>query len=142
MYYFMLFLGIFLIAMAVIMGVVSYKLNEIRLKQIAKIFVALLFGTVLLMMTLPSLKSMVLKEYDVVEGNCSIELTSTGRYGEAEIVMHETGEWFSFIDIPDLDAYGKAIPYFCEVTVSKNHEFIISYKIYDVSSRELLVNSE
>lgn len=142
MYYFMLLLGIFFIGTAVTMGILLYKLNEIKIKEIAKISVALLFGTLLLMMTLPSLKFMIFKEYDVVEGNCSVEIVSSGRSGETEIAMHETGEWFSFTDILDLDAYGKSIPYYCEVTLSKDHEFTISYKIFDVSSRELLVTGD
>lgn len=94
----------------------------------------------MLAVTLPSLKFMLLKEYDVVKGNCRIEITSSGRTTESTFEMLDTDETFYFTHIPELDAYGKAIPYYCEVTVSKDHLFEIGYKIFDVNSRELLTS--
>ncbi|WP_146137264.1 hypothetical protein [Planomicrobium soli] len=94
------------------------------------------------MITLPSLKYMLLKEYDVVKGNCTIEVSSSGRSADATFRMPDTDDVFSFNDIPELDAYGKAIPYYCEVTVSEDHMFEVDYKIFDVETRELLQSSE
>lgn len=93
-------------------------------------------------MTLPSLKYMVLKEYDVVEGECSIEISTSGRSADATLHMVDTDEYFSFPDIPGLDAYGQAIPYYCEVTVSKDHVFEIRYKIFDIETGKFLVSNE
>ncbi|MCT4476955.1 hypothetical protein N0U24_07220 [Peribacillus frigoritolerans] len=56
--------------------------------------------------------------------------------------MLDTGEMFTFNDIPALDAYGKSIPYYCEVTVTKDHMFEIGYKIYDAKTRKLILTSE
>ena len=78
----------------------------------------------------------------VVKGDCVIEISSSGRSSEATLDMLDTNELFSFTHIPELDAYGKSIPYYCEVTVSKDHMFEIGYKIYDVNSRQLLLTSE
>ena len=85
---------------------------------------------------------MLLKEYDVVKGSCRIEITSSGRTTESTFEMLDTDDMFYFTDIPALDAYGKSIPYYCEVTVTKDHLFEIDYKIYDVNSRVLLLTSE
>lgn len=43
-------------------------------------------------------------------------------------------------NIPELDAYGKSIPYYCEVTVTKDHMVEISYKIYDEKTRKLIIS--
>ncbi|MBT2724439.1 hypothetical protein [Bacillus sp. ISL-46] len=93
-------------------------------------------------MTLPSLKYVVLKEYDVVSGKCVIEIDSSGRSSEADFNMLDTGEMFTFNDIPALDAYGKSIPYYCKVTVTKDHMFENGYKIYDAKTRKLILTSE
>lgn len=56
--------------------------------------------------------------------------------------MLDTDEMFSFRDIPALDAYGKSIPYYCKVTVTKDHEFGVSYKIYDAKTRKVILTSK
>lgn len=98
-------------------------------------------GVLLLMMTLPSLKYMVLKQYDVVEGECRVEISTSGRSADATLHMVDTDEYFSFSDIPNLGSYGQTIPYYCEVTVTKDHVFEIEYKIFDVETRNLLVSN-
>ena len=85
---------------------------------------------------------MILKEYDVIAGECRVEITSSGRSADATFDMLDTDELFSFTTIPELDAYGKSVPYYCELTVSEDHMIEISYKIFDVDSRELLITSE
>ncbi|MCM3363708.1 hypothetical protein ACTQ5K_13840 [Niallia sp. Sow4_A1] len=45
----------------------------------AKTIGVLLLGILLLTFTLPSLKYMLFKEYDVVKGECVIDIDSSGR---------------------------------------------------------------
>ncbi|WKA54482.1 hypothetical protein [Planococcus shixiaomingii] len=142
MYYFLLLLGAFFVLMAIGLCFVMYYEKEVTLKNLGMVIICLLFGSFLLMMTLPSLKHMLLKEYDIVKGNCVIDVSSEGRTADATFRMPDTDDVFSFTDIPELDAYGKAIPYYCEVTVSKDHMFEIDYKIFDVETRELLQSSD
>ena len=133
-YYIMLILGtLFLIA-----AVFGFITNIGIVKCLGYLFI----GVLLLAVTLPSLKYIVLKEYDVVSGKCVIEIDSSGRSSEADFNMLNTGEVFTFKDIPDLDAYGKSIPYYCRVTVTKDHNFEIGYKIYDAKTRKLILTSK
>ncbi|WP_176526073.1 hypothetical protein [Bacillus sp. AFS001701] len=56
--------------------------------------------------------------------------------------MQDTDEIFTFRDIPKLDAYGRSVPYYCKVTVTKDHNFEVSYKIYNSKTRKLILASE
>lgn len=141
-YYFILLLGALFVIGAVFALVVKYGTKDFRLINIGKSLVVFLLGVLFLAITLPSLKYVVLKEYDVVRGKCVIEIDSSGRSSVADFKMLDTGEMFTFNDIPELDAYGKSIPYYCEVTVTKDHKFEISYKIYDAKSRKLILTSK
>jgi hypothetical protein len=102
----------------------------------------LLIGSLALWVTLPSLKYMIVKEYDVVKGSCTIEIESSGRHSRSTFHMLDAEERISFFEVPELDAYGKTVPYYCEVTLLKDHSFEIGYKIYDAKSRELLQSSD
>ncbi|NHC42601.1 hypothetical protein G6549_22010 [Bacillus sp. MM2020_1] len=141
-YYFMLILGALFVIGAVIAFIVMFVDKEYPLLNIGKSFGTFLMGVLLLAVTLPSLKYVVLKEYDVVSGKCVIEIDTSSRSSEADFEMLETDEMFSFRDIPELDAYGKSIPYYCMVTVTKDHMFEISYKIYDAKTRKLIITSK
>ena len=145
MFYFMLITGIVLTLLAVILfGFMLVKKN-FGLLHIVKFTGALLLGVIgvfSLVFTLPSLKYIILQEYDVIGGDCTIDITSSGRATEVTLEMLDTGDAFIFFGIPALDAYGKSIPYYCEVIVTQDHEFEIGYKIYDVNSRELILTSE
>ena len=142
MFYIILILGALLVLSAVVFFILMYVEKEFTFLNVVKTISAFLIGVLLLVMTLPSLKYILLKEYDVVSGDCTIETTSSGRSTESTFNMLDTGDMFSFNHIPGLDAYGKSIPYYCEVTVTKDHLFEIDYKIYDVNSRELILSSE
>lgn len=142
LYYFMLLLGSLLVLFAVIFFIYTYVDKAFTLSNVVKTISALLIGVLLLAVTLPSLKYVVLKEYEVVSGKCVIEIDSSGRSSVADFIMLDTGEMFTFNDIPALDAYGKSIPYYCEVTVTKDHMFEIGYKIYDAKTRKLILTSE
>jgi hypothetical protein len=141
-YYLMLILGAFSAIGAVIALIVMYGTTDFRFLKVMKCLGILFFGVLLLGFTLPSLKYVVLKQYDVVSGKCVIDIDASGRSSEADFKMLDTDEMFTFKDIPKLDAYGKSIPYYCKVTVTKDHMFEISYKIYDAKTRKLIVTSK
>jgi hypothetical protein len=141
-YYVMLFIGVILVAVSIFLFIFMYNEKDFSFSNVAKSLGGFLVGVLILVFTLPSLKYIVLKEYDVVTGKCVIEIDSSGRSSEADFTMLETDEMFTFRDIPALNAYGKAIPYYCKVTVTKDHKFEIAYKIYDAKTRKFIVSSE
>ncbi|MDM5221072.1 hypothetical protein QUF86_10125 [Peribacillus sp. NJ11] len=142
MYYGLLIMGVVLFFVSIYVFISMYIEREFTFFDTFKALSALILGGLLLVITLPSLKYMLFKEYDVVKGSCIIDISSSGRSSEATFEMPVTDEQFYFEDIPDLDAYGRAVPYYCEVTVTKDHEFEVSYKIYDAKSRDLILTSE
>lgn len=142
MYYVMLIMGMVLLFIGVL-GIVSmWKRKDFTISNIFKVLLSFILSGLLLVITLPSLKYMVFKEYEVVKGTCTIEIDSAGRSSSVTIRMVDTEEIFDFRNIPDLDSYGRAVPYYCEVTATKDHEFGIGYKIFDPESRELIIESE
>lgn len=141
-YYAMLIVGVLLVIMSISTITAMYSGRKYTILIVGKSLVFLLIGVLFLAATLPSLKYIVLKEYDVVRGKCVIEIDSSGRSSEADFKMLDTDEIFSFRDIPELDAYGKSIPYYCEVTVTKDHMVEVSYKIYDAKTRKLILTSK
>lgn len=141
-YYSMLIVGVFLIIGAVFIFIPMFIDRVYSLVNIGKSLGCLLLGVLLLAITLPSLKYVVFKQYDVVSGRCVIEIDNSSRTSEADFDMQDTDEIFTFRDIPKLDAYGKSIPYYCKVTVTKDHNFEVSYKIYDIKTRKLILTSE
>lgn len=142
MYYAMLILGAVLLINSVFWFIFMIKEKEFTILNTFKALFSLIFSLLLLVITLPSLKYMLFKEYDVVKGNCTIEVDSSGRSSEVLFKMVDTDDEYYFRNIPDLDSYGRAVPYYCEVTVTKDHEFEVSYKIFDSKSRELIQTSE
>ncbi|WP_204415292.1 hypothetical protein [Bacillus tianshenii] len=142
MYYAMLILGMVLLFIGVFWIVFMWKEKEVTVSNIFKVLLSFILSGLLLVITLPSLKYMVFKEYEVVKGTCTIEIDSGGRTSSVTIRMVEMDEIFDFRKIPDLDSYGRAVSYYCEVTVTKDHEFGIGYKIFDIESRELIEASE
>ena len=141
-FYVMLVAGVLFVIIALLLIIAMYFGKDYSILGVGKTFGALLIGGLFLLVTLPSLKYMVLKEYDIVSGKCVIEIVSSGRHSEADFNMLDTDETYSFVDVPLLDAYGKSIPYYCEVTVTKDHMFEISYKIFDIKTRKLILTSE
>jgi hypothetical protein len=142
MYYAMLIIGAVLLLIGVFWFIYMFKEKEFTLSNTFKALFSLIFSGLLLIITLPSLKYMLFQEYDVVKGSCTIEIDSSGRTSEASFKMDDSSDAFYFRDIPDLDSYGRAVPYYCELTVTKDHEFEISYNIYDSKTRELIQTSE
>lgn len=141
-YYTALILGTLFVLFSVISFFIFYSNKEIKFLNLIKIILPFLFGILLLTMTLPNLKDILLEDFDIVSGKCIIDIDTSGRSATASFIMLDTNEIFIFNDIPDLDAYGKAIPYYCELTVTKDHMWEIGYKIYDADSRELILTSE
>ncbi|KQL32819.1 hypothetical protein AN960_22870 [Bacillus sp. FJAT-25509] len=139
-YYVLLILGVGFLIAAVFLFIAmdGFKDYKILIGGIG----FLLIGVLFLIATLPSLKYIVFKKYDVVSGKCVIEIDSSGRSSEADFDILDTDEMFSFRGIPALDAYGKSIPYFCKVTTTKDHKYGISYKIYDGKTRKLILTGK
>ncbi|MBZ9536563.1 hypothetical protein KGR20_20590 [Cytobacillus oceanisediminis] len=142
MYFIMLLLGALFVFWSLYYIVAMYFDKEFPLMKAAKTIGVLLLGILLLTFTLPSLKYMLFKEYDVVKGECVIDIDSSGRSAEAIFKMLDTDEIFTFADIPKLDAYGKKVPYSCTMTVTKDHKWEIGYKIYDIDTKKLILTSE
>ena len=103
-YYTILTVGVLLVIIAVFNFIAMYSDKDYTILNVGKILVALLIGVLCLVITFPSLKYVVLKDYTVVSGKCVIEIDSSGRSSESDFKMLDTGEIFSFRDIPALDA--------------------------------------
>lgn len=142
LYYLMLVLGALFVVGLLFTFISIYKNRKYTILNLGKSLGIFLLGVLMLAVTLPSLKFIVFKEYDVVSGKCVIDIQSGGRSSVAEIIMRDTGEIFTFTDIPALDVYGSSIPYHCEVTVTKDHMFEIGYKIFDAKTQELIITNQ
>ncbi|MEH7886597.1 hypothetical protein V7654_20030 [Bacillus sp. JJ1609] len=142
LYYLLLILGVLFVLGAMFIFSAMYSNKDYSILNVGKSLGIFLLGVLFLAITLPSIKYMVLKEYDVVAGKCVIDIDSSARSSEASFRILDSDEIFTFRDIPALDAYGKSIPYYCEVTVTKDHMFEISYKIYDVKTRKLIITNQ
>ncbi len=142
LYFGLLGIGVLLFFISTFLFISMYLEKEFTFSDTFKALSALVIGGVLLVITLPSLKYILFKEYDVVKGNCVIDISSSGRSSEASFEMKDSDEVFYFKNIPDLAAYGRAVPYYCAVTVTKDHEFEIGYKIYNAKSRKLILTSD
>ncbi|MGE7794092.1 hypothetical protein [Lysinibacillus fusiformis] len=139
MYYLVLILGLLFVIMAVIVFIFMYVEKEFPFIMVAKTVAAFLVGVLLLIVTVPSLKYMIQKDYDVIRGDCTIEVSSSRRSAKATFNMIDTDEQYSFTEIPTLDAYGKSIPYYGKVTVTKDHMVEIGYEIYESKSHKLIL---
>ncbi|OHR71553.1 hypothetical protein HMPREF3291_24340 [Bacillus sp. HMSC76G11] len=142
LYYLILILGVLFVLGAMFIFSAMYSNKDYSILNVGKSLGIFLLGVLFLAITLLSIKYMVLKEYDVVAGKCVIDIDSSARSSEASFRILDSDEIFTFRDIPALDAYGKSIPYYCEVTVTKDHMFEISYKIYDVKTRKLIITNQ
>ncbi|MFJ5566189.1 hypothetical protein [Lysinibacillus xylanilyticus] len=137
-YYVGLGIGIFFIIVALIFLMIMSVKRKMEFGQTIKMLGALIMGLLMLWLTIPSLKFIVTKDFEVINGQCTLEIRQDGRYTDWWINMIDTDEEFSFVEMPELDAYGKASPYYCEITVSKDHMWEIGYKIYDFKTRKLI----
>ena len=137
-YYFLFSLGVLFVIGSVIFFIRMYRKREIKFWSTIKMLIGFLMGLLILWMTVPSLKYVITKDFDVVNGKCTIEISSSGRSSDSTFNMLHTDEQFSFNEIPELDAYGKSIPYYCEVTVTKDRMWAMDYKIYDLKTGKLM----
>ncbi|MCT2346106.1 hypothetical protein NQZ71_22715 (plasmid) [Niallia taxi] len=140
-YYFGLCVGFLLVIFSVYSFIQMYRKKTYPFIKIGKASGAIVLGTLILIVFLPSLKYMLFKEYDVVKGKCVIEVDSAGRSTMVDFIMQNSNDIYSFKEIPQLDAYGRNIPYYCAITVTKDHMWEISYAIYDINTKELIVTS-
>ena len=118
--------------------ILMYRKREIKFWPTIKMLSGFLIGLLILWMTVPSLKYVIMKDFDVVNGKCTIEISTSGRSADSTFNILQTDEQFSFNEIPELDAYGKSIPYYCEVTVTKDRMWAMDYKIYDLKTGKLM----
>lgn len=135
----MLILGILLVAVPMTFIFIINRKEQCRL--VVLMVLSIVIGVGMLIMTVPSAKSMILRDFDVVKGDCVIEITSSGR-AEADITMVESGEYFSFRDVSKLDVYGKAVPYYCEVTATTNHQQGVYFKVFDAKTHKLISSND
>ncbi|MFJ6209968.1 hypothetical protein [Lysinibacillus sp. NPDC092081] len=142
MYYIVLSIGLILALSQGILLIFMYQDKELLSFDGCKSLLVFLVGVALLAITLPSLKSVIQKDYDVISGDCTIEVGSFGRRTSATFEMIETGEEYTSFDTPEMDAYGKSIPYYCRLTVTKDNMFNMDYEIYDVKSRKLIFKND
>lgn len=131
-------LGVLFVIGTFISIMLMYVNREVEFLPTIKTLGAFLMGLLLLWVTIPSLKYVITKDFDVVNGKCTIEISSSGRSSDSTFNMIDTDDQFSFSEIPELDAYGKSIPYYCEITVTKDHMWEMDYKIYDLKTRKLM----
>lgn len=137
-YYFLFSLGVLFVIGSAIFFIRMYRKREIKFWSTIKILSGFLMGLLILWMTVPSLKYVITKDFDVVNGKCTIEISSSGRSSNSIFNMLQTDEQFNFNERPELDAYGKSIPYYCEVTVTKDRMWAMEYKIYDLKTGKLM----
>lgn len=142
MYYIVLSIGLILALSQAILLIFLYQDKELLSFDGFKSLLGFLVGVALLAITLPSLKSVIQNDYDVINGDCTIEVGSFGRRTSATFEMIETGEQYTSFDIPELDAYGKSIPYYCKLNITKDDMFTMGYEIYDVKSRKLISKND
>jgi len=142
MYFLMFGLGIVFFSISLIYIIQMYDDRKITFSKGSKTIAILSLGIFLLIITLPSLKYILFREYVQLDGACAIDIDTSARTAEASFEILDTGEIFSFRDIPELDIYGKKAPYYCTLTVTKDHNWEIGYKIYDLKTKELIVSNE
>ena len=111
-----------------------FKKRAFSFKPLTIAVIATIMGSLMLSMTVPSLRQVVTNDFEIVEGTCAIDITSSGRTSNATFHMLQSDESFTFNDIPKLDAYGKSISYHCEIMVTKDHTWTMDYTIYDVET--------
>jgi len=139
-YYFLFSLGVLFFIGSGIFFIRMYRKREIKFRSTIKMLSGFLLGLLILWMTVPSLKYVITKDFDVVNGKCTIEISSYGRSSDSTFNMFHTDEQFSFNKIPELAAYGKSIPYYCEITVTKDRMWTIDYKVYDFKTGKLIAS--
>lgn len=96
MYYAMLLIGVVLLFIGFFWFIYMFKEKEFTISNTFKALISLILSGLLLVITLPSLKFMLFKEYDVVKGNCTIEIDSSGRTSEASFKMDNSADVFYF----------------------------------------------
>lgn len=142
-YYGMLILGIITLFGGVIFSISTWKDSTESFKTKLQFILITLFGVGLLYWTVPSLTQIVFKNHAVIKGDCYVEENS-GKTHSISIIFDSTEDYedFTFLENPELGAYGEDVPYYCRVISTKNHQFPISYKIYDSKTHKQLSSSK
>ncbi|RDB34207.1 hypothetical protein [Exiguobacterium sp. RIT594] len=141
-YYAILAGGIICIVLSVLLYFWLREDNGIEFSLFFRLVLLCLLGVGLIWYTVPSLKYIVYHDYVTTKGMCTVEYDDQSSPRTIDLYYDETGDYFSFLDRADLGAYGPDVPYTCHVTTTKDHEFEISYRIYDFKTDKLLYSSE
>lgn len=141
-YYAILAGGVVCMVLSVLLYFWLREDNGIEFSLFFRLVLLCLFGVGLVWYSAPSLKYVVYHDYATTKGVCTVEYNDESKPRTIDLYYDETGDYFSFLDRADLGAYGPDVPYTCHVTTTKDHEFEISYRIYDFKTDKLLYSSE
>ena len=135
--------GVLFFIVPIIILIVMFIKRKFSVWTSIKCAIAIILAIIIFWITLPSLTYIVNKDFEVVRGECTIDIKITkGTRGgdDSDITFHmlDTDDRFFFTVIPELDDHEKSKHYYCEVTVTKDHMWEIGYEIYELDSRELL----
>lgn len=136
-YFFIFLLGIAFVLPACYILVLRFGNRQYAFLKKLKWTGVLFLGLLCLWMTMSSFTEMVFRDYRVLESACVLE-PSESKGTSIDITLTETNDTFSFRDGPYLEAYGKKVPYYCQVTTTRNQEFAIDYRVYDKNTKKLL----
>lgn len=130
MHFVMLIMGILIFAFASHQLFHTIRGRYISLIDITKISGAFLLASLILITTLPSLKNILQDNYELIKGECVVEIVSSSRSStETNIKMLDTNESYIFDDIPALKAFGKKSPYYCSVLITSDHMWNMGFSI-------------
>lgn len=135
--------GVLFFIVPIIILIVMFIKQKFSVWTSIKCTISLIIGILILYITIPSLKYIVNKDFEVVSGECTINITiTTGTRGgddtESTFHMLDTDDQYFFSVIPELENHDKKNHYYCEITVTKDHMWEIGYEVYDLESKELL----
>lgn len=136
-YFFIFLLGIAFVLPACYFLVLHFDNKQYAFLKKLKWTGVLLLGLLCLSIMGPSFTEMVFRDFRVLEGACVLE-PSESKGKSIDITLTETNDTFSFRDAPDLNAYGKKVPYYCRVTTTQNQAFEINYRVFDKDTKTLL----
>ncbi|OIN66086.1 hypothetical protein BLD48_12560 [Exiguobacterium sp. KRL4] len=136
-YFLILLLGVSFVLPACYFLVLHFDNQQYAFLKKLKWTGVLLLGLLCLWITVPNFTEMLSRDYRILEGSCILEPSESKRTS-IDITLTETNDMFSFRDGPDLDAYGKKVPYYCRVTTTRNQAFEIDYRVYDKDTKKLL----
>ncbi|WP_096550802.1 hypothetical protein [Ureibacillus thermosphaericus] len=150
MYYSMLIIGALLLLVTVRLLIELFKTKEHKGAMLFLIILVGFMGSLLFFGNLPTLKYVLTKDYEVIKGECVFEMDSSHLGFSFDMKMLDTNEDYFFATDAELAFdepskimdYGIENTFYCEVTVTKDHELKIHHKIYDPDTGKLIISGE